>query len=222
MTDLLEETTRDFRDEQKIKLFKKLLPYIIVCSALIAAGLWYNDSRQDENTIRLQQFGDKYLAPYVMGNPPEAVPIATDEVRASELLLLKRLSAYLQQNEKEAAMRFARLALEEKSLEAITKGFFRLTFVNLALDQDVISEQDQDLLQKILGDYGDIKQNLENNEAFAISIYMAKVIWQIKAKEFKKARSLVEEILAIQQLSDEMRMRAVALKNEIDRLENVR
>lgn len=222
MTDLLEETTRDFKEEQKVQLFRKLLPYIIAASAFIAILLWYNDWRGDQERNRIQKFGDEYLLPYAMGIESDVIPIGSDEEKAQDLLLLKKLEEFIRLGDNKGAIGYIYTILNKPQLNEVTKSFAYLNLINLLLDEEKITDTDGSMVQEIFKRYGSLKDSLNNNKPFALTIHMSKAMWLIKAGSLKEASSIISEILEQQNISDSVRMRAVALKNEIERLEHVR
>lgn len=222
MTDLLEETTRDLKDEQKINLFRKLLPYIVGASALVASILWYADWQDSNKTMETQAFGDNVLAK-MLSDDTTILGEVKKAGKAYDLVALKRMSEKIQVGDITGAMMDAKQIMNDTDSLEITKSFAALNFCSLALDVPNLAEADAALVISSLEVYPDnFKAAMEEHKPFAVNAYMLKAQWLIKKGDLKSARGLLEQMLLEENLSSEFRAFATILNNEIDRIENAK
>lgn len=147
MADILDEVLSDEKDENKILLFRKVLPIIIVTTIIIAISIasysWYQHKTTDYN----RKIGDEFVELILEPGEADAAILSLEALvndsqnRQIELAELKIVSTLIAANNVAAAMEKLETIINNTKYYDITTSFARLVWISRVLDADKMSEE---------------------------------------------------------------------------------
>ena len=210
--EFVREVDEDIKEENRIKLWKKVFPYVVSVSLgiiIFTSGyVFWNNYTENLN----QQLGDDFTAAVQLANEEDldasivALNRIVDEGSDGYVTLakMKKASILIQRGELESGLNIY-LDLERNAVDQSFRDIASILYVLNSMD----TEDPQLLLDKI--------NKLESSQIWRSSALEMKAFLQLKQNKIKEARKTFETILNLPSTPSSLATRA---KNMVDYLKD--
>ena len=210
--EFVREVDEDIKEEQRIKLWKKVFPYVVSVSLgiiIFTSGyVFWNNYTESLN----QQLGDDFTAAVQLANEEDldASILALDRIvdEGSDgyvtLAKMKKASLLIQRGELELGLNIY-LDLERNAVDQSFRDIASILYVLNSMD----TEDPQVLLEKI--------NKLESSQIWRSSALEMKAFLKLKQNKVEEARKIFEGILNLPSTPSSLATRA---KNMVDYLKD--
>ena len=210
--EFVREVDEDIKEEQRIKLWKKVFPYVVSVSLgiiIFTSGyVFWNNYTESLN----QQLGDDFTAAVQLANEEDldASILALDRIvdEGSDgyvtLAKMKKASLLIQRGELELGLNIY-LDLERNAVDQSFRDIASILYVLNSMD----TEDPQALLKKI--------NKLESSQIWRSSALEMKAFLKLKQNKVEEAQKIFEGILNLPSTPSSLATRA---KNMVDYLED--
>ena len=210
--EFVREVDEDIKEEQRIKLWKKVFPYVVSVSLgiiIFTSGyVFWNNYTESLN----QQLGDDFTAAVQLANEEDldASILALDRIvdEGSDgyvtLAKMKKASLLIQRGELELGLNIY-LDLERNAVDQSFRDIASILYVLNSMD----TEDPQALLKKI--------NKLESSQIWRSSALEMKAFLKLKQNKVEEARKIFEGILNLPSTPSSLATRA---KNMVDYLKD--
>ena len=210
--EFVREVDEDIKEEQRIKLWKKVFPYVVSVSLgiiIFTSGyVFWNNYTESLN----QQLGDDFTAAVQLANEEDldasivALNRIVDEGSDGYVTLakMKKASILIQRGELDAGLNIY-LDLERNAVDQSFRDIASILYVLNSMD----SEDPQGLLDKI--------NKLESSKIWRSSALEMKAFLKLKQNKMEEARETFEAILNLPSTPSSLSTRA---KNMLDFLKD--
>ena len=210
--EFVREVDEDIKEENRIKLWKKVFPYVVSVSLgiiIFTSGyVFWNNYTENLN----QQLGDDFTAAVQLANEEDldasivALNRIVDEGSDGYVTLakMKKASILIQRGERESGLNIY-LDLERNAVDQSFRDIASILYVLNSMD----TEDPQHLLDKI--------NKLESSQIWRSSALEMKAFLQLKQNKIKEARKTFETILNLPSTPSSLATRA---KNMVDYLKD--
>ena len=210
--EFVREVDEDIKEENRIKLWKKVFPYVVSVSLgiiIFTSGyVFWNSYTENLN----QQLGDDFTAAVQLANEEDldasivALNRIVDEGSDGYVTLakMKKASILIQRGERESGLNIY-LDLERNAVDQSFRDIASILYVLNSMD----TEDPQLLLDKI--------NKLESSQIWRSSALEMKAFLQLKQNKIKEARKTFETILNLPSTPSSLATRA---KNMVDYLKD--
>ena len=210
--EFVREVDEDIKEEQRIKLWKKVFPYVVSVSLgiiIFTSGyVFWNNYTDSLN----QQLGDDFTAAVQLANEEDldASILALDRIvdEGSDgyvtLAKMKKASLLIQRGELELGLNIY-LDLERNAVDQSFRDIASILYVLNSMD----TEDPQVLLEKI--------NKLESSQIWRSSALEMKAFLKLKQNKVEEARKIFEGILNLPSTPSSLATRA---KNMVDYLKD--
>lgn len=198
MSDILEEITRDIKEERSQQIFIKALPVIIAVTLIFVTMVgiknWLNTRNQEHN----QKMGDIYQKALVelvhenqiLANESLEHLIAHADNGVAELANLTKINILLEKNDKAVEQTLADI-ITNKKYHTITQSYAKLLYVVKALDQDP-----QAINQETIDSYS--KDLADSSSPFYGIGSVIRGVWLTRQNKIDEARQVLQLVIANQ------------------------
>ena len=211
--DIIDEIKDDDSQIKLVKIVKKILPFVIICTIIIAVAITaytiYSERQAERN-----QKTTKSIFTSLLGKDSDAEKLAAiktikadSDNKQKELLEIIILQNSLKTYKYNDALEVISRIIDNSDYQEVTKAFARLMYINLAL----VQKQDGDFVlpkEKInhyLSYFSDDKTPFYNNAT------ILKAYFYQQDKEHELAIKAAEELLQQKNLSQNLAMQAQTL-----------
>ena len=210
--EFVREVDEDIKEENRIKLWKKVFPYVVSVSLgiiIFTSGyVFWNSYTENLN----QQLGDDFTAAVQLANEEDldasivALNRIVDEGSDGYVTLakMKKASILIQRGELESGLNIY-LDLEKNAVDQSFRDIATILYVLNSMD----TEDPQFLLDKI--------NKLESSQIWRSSALEMKAFLKIKQNKIEEARKTFQEILNLPSTPSSLATRA---KNMVDHLKD--
>ena len=210
--EFVREVDEDIKEEERIKLWKKVFPYVVSVSLgiiIFTSGyVFWNNYTESLN----QQLGDDFTAAVQLANEEDldasilALNRIVDEGSDGYVTLakMKKASLLIQRGELELGLNIY-LDLERNAVDQSFRDIASILYVLNSMD----TEDPQALLKKI--------NKLESSQIWRSSALEMKAFLKLKQNKVEEARKIFEGILNLPSTPSSLATRA---KNMVDYLED--
>ena len=210
--EFVREVDEDIKEEQRIKLWKKVFPYVVSVSLgiiIFTSGyVFWNNYTESLN----QQLGDDFTAAVQLANEEDldasilALNRIVDEGSDGYVTLakMKKASLLIQRGKLELGLNIY-LDLERNAVDQSFRDIASILYVLNSMD----TEDPQTLLKKI--------NKLESSQIWRSSALEMKAFLKLKQNKVEEARKIFEGILNLPSTPSSLATRA---KNMVDYLED--
>ena len=210
--EFVREVDEDIKEEERIKLWKKVFPYVVSVSLgiiIFTSGyVFWNNYRESLN----QQLGDDFTAAVQLANEEDldasilALNRIVDEGSDGYVTLakMKKASLLIQRGELELGLNIY-LDLERNAVDQSFRDIASILYVLNSMD----TEDPQALLEKI--------NKLESSQIWRSSALEMKAFLKLKQNKVEEARKIFEGILNLPSTPSSLATRA---KNMVDYLKD--
>ena len=210
--EFVREVDEDIKEEERIKLWKKVFPYVVSVSLgiiIFTSGyVFWNNYTESLN----QQLGDDFTAAVQLANEEDldASILALDRIvdEGSDgyvtLAKMKKASLLIQRGELELGLNIY-LDLERNAVDQSFRDIASILYVLNSMD----TEDPQALLEKI--------NKLESSQIWRSSALEMKAFLKLKQNKVEEARKIFEGILNLPSTPSSLATRA---KNMVDYLKD--
>ena len=210
--EFVREVDEDIKEENRIKLWKKVFPYVVSVSLgiiiFISGYVFWNNYTENLN----QQLGDDFTAAVQLANEEDldasivALNRIVDEGSDGYVTLakMKKASILIQRGELESGLNIY-LDLEKNAVDQSFRDIATILYVLNSMD----TEDPQFLLDKI--------NKLESSQIWRSSALEMKAFLKIKQNKIEEARKTFQEILNLPSTPSSLATRA---KNMVDHLKD--
>ena len=210
--EFVREVDEDIKEEQRIKLWKKVFPYVVSVSLgiiIFTSGyVFWNNYTESLN----QQLGDDFTAAVQLANEEDldasiiALNRIVDEGSDGYVTLakMKKASLLIQRGELELGLNIY-LDLERNAVDQSFRDIASILYVLNSMD----TEDPKALLEKI--------NKLESSQIWRSSALEMKAFLKLKQNKVEEARKIFEGILNLPSTPSSLATRA---KNMVDYLED--
>ena len=210
--EFVREVDEDIKEEERIKLWKKVFPYVVSVSLgiiIFTSGyVFWNNYTESLN----QQLGDDFTAAVQLANEEDldASILALDRIvdEGSDgyvtLAKMKKASLLIQRGELELGLNIY-LDLERNAVDQSFRDIASILYVLNSMD----TEEPQTLLEKI--------NKLESSQIWRSSALEMKAFLKLKQNKVEEARKIFEGILNLPSTPSSLATRA---KNMVDYLKD--
>ena len=210
--EFVREVDEDIKEEERIKLWKKVFPYVVSVSLgiiIFTSGyVFWNNYTESLN----QQLGDDFTAAVQLANEEDldASILALDRIvdEGSDgyvtLAKMKKASLLIQRGELELGLNIY-LDLERNAVDQSFRDIASILYVLNSMD----TEDPKALLEKI--------NKLESSQIWRSSALEMKAFLKLKQNKVEEARKIFEGILNLPSTPSSLATRA---KNMVDYLED--
>ena len=210
--EFVREVDEDIKEEERIKLWKKVFPYVVSVSLgiiIFTSGyVFWNNYTESLN----QQLGDDFTAAVQLANEEDldASILALDRIvdEGSDgyvtLAKMKKASLLIQRGELESGLNIY-LDLERNAVDQSFRDIASILYVLNSMD----TEDPQTLLKKI--------NKLESSQIWRSSALEMKAFLKLKQNKVEEARKIFEGILNLPSTPSSLATRA---KNMVDYLKD--
>jgi hypothetical protein len=217
VSDILDEVLNDQKDEKRLQAFRKLLPMIITATlvivVIIAGYNWYASRVTQHN----QEIGDlliklisKQYASDELTTEALANIINTSDNHQAELASIKLFSNKLAKGDKDGAIGMLENIISNKKYHEITNSFAAILWLNIVLDQDQFSAEDETKIRQHF-------QYFKNNsQPFYATSLLLKALFYQKIKQPELAKENAEAILSLPNATEINKEQAKAILSFIN------
>ena len=216
MTDILQEVLNDQNDEKILSYFKKALPIIIVCTAVVVLFmLWANWHKA--KVVKNNQKTSNILVHSIpsINNDKEFLQkslkdlIENSNNKVGELASIEQIGITISQGNLNDAKNLLDKVINNKSYSEITTAYARLVWLGLVVDEQNIGSIDRNKVEEYFSYF-----NTEDKVFFGTANIM-KAIWYIKNDASNMAKSTLERILATESVTPLTKEQAAALLSNL-------
>lgn len=212
VSDILDEVLNDQKDEKRLKAFRRMLPIIITATLIIIVIIsgynWYSSRVEKHNQdvgdllIKLisKQYGSEELTTTALENI-----INSSENHQAELAAIKLFSNKFDQGDKDGAMLMLESMISNKKYHEITNAFSAVLWLNLVLDQDNLSTEEEIKIRQYLQYFKNDRQPF-----YATSLLLKALFYQ-KIKQPELAKENAEAVLALPNVTEITKEQARAI-----------
>lgn len=216
MTDILEEVLNDQNDEKMLFYFKKVLPIIIVFTAVVVLFmLWTNwheikrvKNSQRTSNILIQSIQsvntDKEFLQKSLKNL-----IENSGNKVGELASIEQIGIAISQGNASDAKNLLDNIINNKAYSELTTAYARLVWLSLVIDEQNIGSIDRNKVEKYLSYFDN------EDKAFFGTANIMKAIWYIKNDASNMAKNTLEKIMAAENVTPLIKQQAVALLSNL-------
>jgi len=202
MTDILEEILNDEKDSKRLTVFRKIFPMIIALTVIIAVIMasysWISAKKNRQN----QEIGDSFVQ-LLFGEYNDKKLIANlleeikggNENKVSELAALKLAGEQIKSNNSAEATKLLEDIADNNAMSEITRSYARVLYVNLILDVDKLSAQQENKTREYLQSFD------KDTQVFYATATLLKSLFYLKNQQFDLAKKYSMEILGLPRAS---------------------
>ncbi|KAF8818341.1 DUF2659 family protein [Rickettsia endosymbiont of Cardiosporidium cionae] len=199
MSDLFEETVAEARHNKFVNIFYRMLPFVIVITVGISIFIWFQGKRNEERLVINQKFTDKLLGimsgVVVDTDIIKNLLVDNENTKHHEITELQLALQFISSKKIDESLILLEKMIDNKNYSNITKSFSRISFVNLIIDKENVSELEKEKSKRYL-EYFDN----EKKEFFNISL-LIKAVFYYKIGDKDLAKKYSSELLAIENIS---------------------
>jgi hypothetical protein len=212
VSDILDEVLNDQKDEKRLKAFRKLLPIIITVTLIvvivIASYNWYSTRlekhNQDVGDLLIKLISKHYGSEELTTTALENI-INTSENHQAELAAIKLFSNSFDKGNKDEAMAMLEDMVSNKKYHEITNAFSAILWLNLVLDQDKLSTENEVKIREYF-------QYFKNDsQPFYATSLLLKALFYQKIKQPELAKESAEAVLALPNVTEITKEQARAI-----------
>lgn len=212
MADILDEVIKDHSDEKKIYYFRKIFPYIIAITSLIAIYIFISDNKQKKEQAAQEKLGDLFIAASTANDKLALEEISKNSTKLAQLASLRSITNEIDNgNIKAAKERLITLISKHNSYDEMTNAQIHLIWLKLIIDQAEVSDSDKKITNRCLTYFSDQATPLQGISR----IYAA--LWYMKNQDLALAEGSLQAILTNTKLSenikDQARLLLISIKN---------
>lgn len=209
MTDILDEATQDYKEQRKIYLFKKILPYILSLTLLIVVVLsakkwiYYKDKSLKEEKTELfyesinNESGELKLEVLRgLQKDNDTISFNSRFVAANE---------YLNNNKKENAYEEINYIIENSKKDLI-RNLAKNWYISLKLDENNLSKNDKTKIEQLI-------KSVEPSEPLYYNTRILESLFNIKYQRLDKSMEVINSLLEDNNSSPNVYEQAMAIKN---------
>ncbi len=217
MTDILEEILSDQREASKVYYFKKLLPFVVLLTFMVVIGMLIYGWHNDKQVTTAKQLGDILAKSiYTITDDKTLIVKSLDELaqkndsKLSELALLQQVNIKVAEQDYLTTRALLEKIIQRKNCSDITASYARLAWLNLAIDNDNRSEQENKQLQEYL-------QFFKNeSQIFFGHANLIKAIWLNKNGQVQLAKDTLKNIISLNKVPSAVKKQAKAMLAAIE------
>lgn len=216
MTDILEEVLSDQNDEKRLSYFKRILPIVIVCTAVIVIFMLWNNWRESKVVKNNQKTSNILIQAISLMNSDKdllekslKVLIETSDNRVGDLAALEQVSTIIGRGNINEAKNLLDKIINNNDYDEITAAYARLIWVGLVIDQQNISNIDKPKLEEYLN-YFD-----QEDKVFFGTANILKAIWYIQNNARGLAKDTLQKLIAAQNVTPLIKEQAKALLSDL-------
>jgi hypothetical protein len=216
MTDILQEVLNDQNDEKILSYFKKLLPIVIVCTAVVVLFmLWANwhknkmaKNNQRTSNILIQSVSSiNSDQEFLQKSLKDLIENSGNKV--GELASIEQIGIVISQGNSNDAKNLLDKIINNKDYSELTTAYARLVWLSLVIDEQNIGSVDRNKVEKYLS-YFDT-----DDKAFFGTANIIKAIWYMQNDASNMAKNTLEKIMAAENVTPMIKEQAAALLSNL-------
>jgi len=216
MTDILEEVLSDQNDEKRLAYFKKILPVVVVCTAIIVVFmLWSNwhkakvvENNQRTSGILIQSVSSANNNQELLQKSLKNL-IESSGNKIGELAAIEQVGITIRQGDIEEAKNLLDKIIHNSSYTELTTAYARLIWLDLVIEVQNLASVDRNKVEEYLN-YFD-----KEDKAFFGTANIIKAIWYIKNNASDLAKNTLIRVIAAENVTPLIKNQATALLSKI-------
>lgn len=195
MSDILDEVVIDYKDETKLKFFKKLIPIVIILTLVVIVVMLVYDKYSSDAMMHDQEMSDLFIKAVDVGDDPksskEALSYVIDKSNngIADLASLEKIRVDLLSSKDKDKVLGELYHLSKDAKRDMTKEYAKLLWMNIILDSDNISEKNDTILSEMI-------QFFENDSrTFFASASILRALFCVKKQNLDDARRILQNLI---------------------------
>ena len=213
MVDILDEILNDDKDARRFKIFRKILPVVIVITIIIALGIagysWFSAVKTRHN----QEVGDLFVN-LVSGdeyNDEKLIMNSLEEIKTngknklSELAALKLVNNQMQIKNITEAIKQLEVIINNKEYSEITTSYAKILYISLILDITNLNGAQENKSREYLQYFN------KEYQVFYTTATLLKSLFYLKNDQLDLAKKYAFEVLKLPRASGVIKEQAKAI-----------
>lgn len=216
MTDILEEVLSDQNDEKRLSYFKKLLPVVIVCTAIIVGFMLWSNWRKSKMVANNQRASNILIQSISLGNNNQHLLqkslqdlIENSGNKVGELAAIEQVGITINRGDISEAKNLLDKIIHNDDYTELTTAYARLVWLNLAIDEQNLASIDRKKMEEYLN-YFD-----KEDKAFFGTANIIKAIWYLRNNASDLAKNTLKRLIAEENVTPLIKDQATALLSNI-------
>lgn len=214
MSDLLEEANIDYKDQWRIQLFRKLLPYIAFGTLLLVFILGVNNylnekalhNKMDRTTLLIESATTKLELSELSDEVLNKLSQENDGV--GDIAKITKINNLISQKNYVDALNLTENLIDNSSLN-ITKNFAKNLYVSLTLDNFPLDDKTLTKLKNYV-------TSIDKTQPLYYNTRIVYCLMLIKTEKYNDASKEIKEILNEKQLTQSLKNQALAIQNYLE------
>lgn len=195
MSDLIEETHLDYKEEQKLKYFKKSLPFIISGTIIIIIIMTITNWLNNKKIAHNQAIGDLFIKTLQSNGGDkklldDALSMLIKEANngIADLAHFEKVKIKMEESDASGALS----ELEElinKAQKPITQSYAMILWMNIMIDQESLSDASKAKMLKYIDHFKN------SNTPFYGSAMLIKALFEIQNQQINSAKITLQNII---------------------------
>lgn len=195
MSDILDEVVIDYKDETKLKWFKKLVPVVIVATLIVIITMLVYEKYTSDTALYDQEMSDLFIKAVDVDDNHTASMEALNQVidksdnGVADLASLEKIRIQLATDQDKDKVLEELYTLSKNAQRDMTKEYAKLLWMNIMLDNDKISEKNDIILNEMM-------KYFENDKTtFFASANILKALFCVKKQNIDDARKVLRSLI---------------------------
>ncbi len=216
MSDLIEETHLDLKEEQKLKYFKKSLPFVIGGTIIIIIVMTVNNWLSNKKVIHNQEIGDLFIKTLQTNGSDKkllydslSMLIKESDNGIADLAYLEKVKIKMAASDVMGSLSELE-TLIDKAQKPITKSYATLLWMNIMIDQESLSDNNKAKMIKYIDHFKN------SNVPFYGSAMIIKALFEIKNQQVNLAKITLQKIITNPDVTSTVQDQARSILTNLD------
>lgn len=216
MSDLIEETHLDYKEEQKLKYFKKSLPFVIggtiIVIVIMIISNWLNNKKIKHN----QEIGDLFIQTIQTNggdkkllNDSLSTLMKESDNGVADLAHIEKIKIMMDSSNARSALPEIE-ALINNANKPVTKSYAMILWMNIMIDQETLSDANKTQMLKYI-------DHFKNSDTpFYGSAMIIKGLFEIKNQQIDQAKVTLQQIITNINVTSTVQDQARSILSNLD------
>lgn len=216
MSDLIEETHLDYKEEQKLKYFKKALPLVIGGTIIIIITMTISSWLNNKKIAHNQEMGDLFIKTLQTNDNDKkllddalSVIIKESNNGMADLAHFEKIKIKIEESDIPAALSELEILIN-KAHKPITQSYATLLWISIMIDQESLSDSNKAKMLKYI-------DHFKNSDIpFYGSAMIIKALFEIKNQQTNLAKMTLQKIITNTDLTATIQDQAKSILTNLD------
>ncbi|MFK8040445.1 MAG: hypothetical protein AB8B67_03845 [Rickettsiaceae bacterium] len=197
--DLLDEVLSDKKEEKRVWYFFKLLPFILILTIIFVIAIYLYDVYKKKHQDTIINTGNALTQAIVYNNTniDDVLDNIIFNIREHvvDIAMLKKIALSNQRKDLSQSKLLLQQLILDNNYQQITRDYAKIIWMAILLNEDQISEEDNDKFHTYMSHFNNI------NQIFFDIAQINYALLYIKEGKYSNARDVLERLAALQNIS---------------------